>query len=70
MRMFRFICWLRGWHVNAFQVDRTEGIELFGKGQGCRVCGMMPLEGKTKYAQLLAQWPYKPEPQPPAGASL
>lgn len=61
MRIFRFICWLRGWHANYFKVTKTDGLELYGDGTPCRVCGRMPLPGKTKGALLIAVYPYSPE---------
>lgn len=61
MRILQFICWLRGFHACNFFVEATQGVQLYGTGMPCNVCGRYPIAGKTKFGTVVFRYPYKPE---------
>ena len=60
MRIFRFICWLRGFHYGWATIigytPATKGIDIHGP-VGCRVCGQIAPQGPVQNSWVGLSWP-------------
>jgi len=64
MAIFRFICWLRGFHISAFSVDAFEkqqignltAREFWGNYSPCLTCGKIAPTGKHENHALITRW--------------
>jgi hypothetical protein len=62
VRIFRFICWLRGWHEAPYLPTKMDGLEVYGNTHLCQLCGTVPLTGKTEGSNTYVRWPFNAKP--------
>jgi hypothetical protein len=70
MKLLRFICWMRGFHLSAqtiddfYKVDLVDGRterRIFGTSSVCMTCGLTHPNGKFDDEQNMIRWPFAGE---------
>lgn len=63
MRIFRWWCWLRGYHKSSYYVQKLGepnetdgGRNTFGCAGGCYTCGKIPNPGALTHGLLAIEW--------------
>lgn len=63
MRLFKWICWLRGFHRSSYALTRFDPSEILGESGNlhgtlfpCETCGHIHPEGSYKKAYLKLEW--------------
>lgn len=58
MRIFRWICWLRGYHISPFVLQDywKQTRDIGGQCANCSVCGLLPDNGPAHKGFLWLKW--------------
>lgn len=59
MRIFKFVCWLRGYHTAVYTITSYNAPDIFGHTNApCWTCKTPVKNGPVPGSWITVQWPY------------